>query len=69
MAESRHARVISGIRFHLLRRRFHKPVEQRVRPVGAALELRVELGPYEPGVLRQLHDLHQPPVGGESRQL
>ena len=37
-------------------------------PVGAALELRVELGAHEEGVLRQLHDLHQMSVGGEARQ-
>ena len=36
--------------------------------VGTALELRVELGAHEPGVVRQLHDLHQPLVGREARQ-
>ena len=28
----------------------------------------MELGAHEPGVVRQLHDLHQPLVGGEARQ-
>ena len=36
--------------------------------VGTALELRVELGAHEPGMVRQLHDLHQPLIRGKARQ-
>ena len=35
-------------------------------PVGTALELRMELHPYKPGVAGELHDLHQPSVRGEA---
>ncbi len=38
--------------------------EQGVGLVGAALQLGVELDAHEPGVVGQLHDLHQPFVGG-----
>ena len=37
-------------------------------PVRTALELRVELGTHEPGVVRDLHDLHQAAVGRLSCQ-
>lgn len=37
-------------------------------PVGTALELRVELHPHKPGIGGFLHDLHQMPVRGQSRQ-
>ena len=37
--------------------------------VGAALQLGVELDAHEPGVVGQLHDLHQALVGGETGQL
>src|SRR4051812_17993709 len=46
----------------LLNRRRDEAVEQRVRPLWARLELRVELAGDEPRVIRQLHDLHQPAV-------
>ena len=36
-----------------------------IRP---AFKLRVELNAHEPGVVGQLHDLHQTPVGGQSGQ-
>ena len=36
-----------------------------IRP---AFELRVELDAHEPGVVGQLHDLHQPLVGGQAGQ-
>ena len=39
-----------------------------MRTVGAALELRVELGAHKPGMVLQLHDLHQPLIGGQARQ-
>ena len=44
-------------------RRLHKRLEQRVRPVGAALELGMELRPDHERVFAQLGDLHQPTVG------
>src|SRR5450759_4033996 len=37
-------------------------VEQRMRPLGPALELRVELAGDEPRVVAQLHDLHEPSI-------
>src|ERR1035437_348129 len=37
-------------------------IEERVRPLGAALELRVELTGHEPGVVLQFDDLDEPPV-------
>ncbi len=43
--------------------------EQGVGLVGPAFQLRVELDAHEPGVVGQLHDLHQPPVGGQAGQL
>ena len=39
--------------------------EQGVGLVGPGFQLRVELHSHEPGVVRQLHDLHQLPVGGQ----
>ena len=50
--------------FRRLQRCLHKAPEQGVRPVGTALELRVELRPHEPAVGRLLHDLHQAAVRG-----
>ena len=49
-------------------RRPHKGPEERVGLVGSGLELRVELDPHEPGMVGQLHHLHQPPVRGKSCQ-
>ena len=40
-----------------------EPVEQRVRPVGPALELGMELAGHEPGMVAQLDDLDEPAVG------
>lgn len=37
--------------------------EQRVRLEGAALELRVELHAYEPGMIRVLHRFRQEAIG------
>ena len=36
--------------------------------VGAAFELRVELRTHKPGVLRKLHNLHQPSVRRQAGQ-
>ena len=44
-------------------RRADEVAEERMRAVGAALELRVVLHADEPGMLRQLDDLHQIAVG------
>ena len=52
--------------FRRLQRCLHKAPEQGVRPVGTALELRVELRPHEPAVGRLLHDLHQAAVRGQA---
>src|SRR4051794_38809686 len=41
----------------------HERLEQRVRAVGAALELGVGLGADPEGVAGQLDELHQPVVG------
>ena len=38
-------------------------VEQRMRPLGPALELGMELAGHEPRVVLQLDDLDEPPVG------
>lgn len=46
-----------------------KGAEQGVCLIGPGFQLRVELYPHEPGVAGQLHDLHQPPVGGQAGQL
>ena len=43
--------------------RRHEPVEQRVRPLGPRLELRVELAGHEPRVVLELDDLDEPAVG------
>ena len=40
-----------------------QPEEQRVRPVGARLELGVRLGPHEVRVRRELDELDEPAVG------
>ena len=47
--------------------RLHERGEQRVRPVGAALELGVGLGAHEERVTRQLDELDQPVVGRGAR--
>src|ERR1700747_1057705 len=47
----------------LLARRAHEAGEQRVRPGGTRLELRVELTADEPGVIGQLDDLCERAVG------
>ena len=36
--------------------------------VGPGFQFRMELDAHEPGVFGQLHDLHQPLVGGEPGQ-
>ena len=46
----------------------HEPVEQRMRALRPALELRVELAGHEPRVVAQLDDLHEPAVGREPGQ-
>ena len=46
----------------------HKAHEQGMGPVGAALELRVELNAHKPGVPGFLHDLHQVAVRRQPRQ-
>ena len=43
-----------------------KAGKQRVRLVGTALELRVELHADEEALAPNLDGLHQPPVGGEA---
>ena len=48
-------------------RRRDKLAKQRVRLAGAALELGVGLGGYEPGVFGQLDHLDQAAVGREAR--
>ena len=45
-----------------------KGAEQGMGLVGTALQLRVELYAYKPGVIGQLHDLHQPSVRGQARK-
>src|SRR5664280_667995 len=42
-------------------RRADEPIEERVRPLGAALELRVELTGDEPGVILQFDDFDEAP--------
>ena len=46
--------------------RAHKSCKQGVRPVGAALELGMELHADEEALAGDFHGLHQPPVGGEA---
>src|SRR5450759_693594 len=46
----------------------HEAAEERVRPIRSAAELRVELGGDEPGVVPQLDDLDEPPVGRLARE-
>src|SRR2546423_6612710 len=50
----------------LLARRAHEPGEQRVRPRGTRLQLRMELAADEPRVVGQLDHLHQRAVGREA---
>ena len=42
----------------------NQPDEQRVRPVGTALELGMELHPHNEAFFRQLHGLHDVAVRG-----
>ena len=44
----------------------HKAPEQGMGPVGSALQLGMELTCHKPGVLGQLHHLHQPSIGGQA---
>src|SRR5882724_6187188 len=46
----------------------HEAVEQRVRALGPALELGVELARDEPRVVLELDDLDEPAVGALTRQ-
>lgn len=43
--------------------RLHEVPEQRMQAVGARFELGVELAAQHPGMIGDLADLHQPPVG------
>ena len=49
-------------------RRRDEPVEQRVRPLRAALELGVELARHEPRVVLELDDLDEPAVRATGRR-
>lgn len=46
----------------------NEAVEQRMSAVGTALELRVELAAYEPGMIWIFHDFHQPFVRRQTGQ-
>ena len=56
---------VSGLYVAFIRKhRRHKSPEQRVGPVGAGFQLRVPLGGYIEGMLRELAHLHNASVGG-----
>src|ERR1041385_6855331 len=55
-------------RHRVLQARLDEVPEERVGQDRLRLELGVELTPHEPGVIRDLHDLHQSAIGRESRE-
>src|SRR4051794_23836785 len=54
--------AVLGLAGTSLDRRADEAVEQRVRALGPALELRVELAGHEPGVVLELDDLDESAV-------
>ena len=41
-----------------------EPLEERVRTIGARLELWMGLGPHKEGVVRTFHKLYESPIRG-----